>query len=180
MSLEIVADAMPQLSHWIDKTCKDAARLFYLPSCPPEKAALFAFYPIAGDILNVDTLQTLIAAEKTKQAALRAAKPSTHYNATNKSGSGSVIVRFNATFPLSDILQSHGYRQCGKRWLSPESSSGVAGVYVFDDGRMFSHHGDMLGSQGTLLDAFEAFALLEHGGDKAAATRSAAKLLEVR
>lgn len=182
LALLVVAGAIGGVSHWIDRTCKDAARLFYLPSCPPDKATLFEFYHVTGDILSTDTLQVLIAHKKATLEAKRAAKAQ-RLNAGGVrkiNAKGGVIQRFNATFPLDAILQSHGYERRGKRWLSPASSSGIAGVHAFEDGRMFSHHTDILGNQGTLSDSFEAFALLEYGGDKSSATKAAARLLAVR
>ena len=178
LALSVVADGIADISHWIDQTCKDPARLFYLPACHHERVADFEFYHVAGDILNTDTLQSLVDHKK-RTIAAKQHRLST-YSGDSENTVGSVIRRFNAMFTLNDILQTHGYQRQGKRWLSPISSTGIAGVHVFDDGRMFSHHADVLGNQGTLLDSFEAFALLEHGGDKKAAARVALRLMGVR
>ena len=182
IALSVVAEGIPDISHWIDQTCKDAARLFYLPAYHPDREADFEFYHVAGDILNTDTLQSLIDYKKRTIAAKKEAKRQrlSVYSCDRKNAVGSVIQRFNAMIKIDDILQLHGYQKKGKRWLSPVSSTGVAGIHVFEDGRMFSHHADPLGNQGTLLDSFEAFTLLEHRGDKKAATRAALRLMEAR
>jgi hypothetical protein len=175
----VVADVLPELAHWVDKACVDVARLFYLPAVPASRAANFEFHYIEGEITKAETLECLVKVKKAALEAARASKGKWCGNGSHSTslGSDSVISRFNQSFRLDEILQAHGYIQKGKRWLSPESSTGVAGVFVFSDGRMFSHHGDML-SQGGLIDPFEVFCQLEYGGNKSQAARAALKLLE--
>lgn len=96
-------------------------------------------------------------------------------------GQISVIDQFNETYDLVTILQNHGYTGQGKRYQSPNSSSGLAGVVLLecDDGRTrcFSHHGSDPLSNGQANDTFDVFCLLEHGGNIGAALQAAGNLL---
>ena len=99
---------------------------------------------------------------------------------------GSVISAFNEryTFSADNILEPYGYTsESPERWLSPHSSSGLAGVVLLksDDGleRVYSHHGADLLGDGHAHDAFSAWCLLEHGGDITVAVREAAKDLGI-
>src|SRR5690606_20607598 len=68
-------------------------------------------------------------------------------------------------------------RRLGARWLFSGSSTGLPGVVLLPDAdpqRVFSHHaGDPLAT-GRAHDAFDCFAVLEHGGDMRAAVKAAA------
>ena len=91
----------------------------------------------------------------------------------------SVIANFNATHEVGDILRAHGYRKVAKgRFMSPDGH-GAAGVVILRDGlRVLCHHtSDALGD-GLPHDAFDLYTLLAHGGDRRAAVREAAQLLE--
>jgi hypothetical protein len=92
----------------------------------------------------------------------------------------SVIDAYNNRYSAHDLLPQHGYKARGpRRYLSPHSSSGMPGVVVFEDGRVFSHHGGDLFSDGHSHDAFDLCRLLEHGGDWKQAIKSAAELLGI-
>lgn len=92
----------------------------------------------------------------------------------------SVIAAFNDMASIDQILKKNGYKRLGKKWLCPNSTSGIAGVSIISDRetrreRVFSHHSmasDPL-ANGHAHDAFSAFAVLEHGGDVRAATIAA-------
>jgi len=89
------------------------------------------------------------------------------------------IQSINDTLATQLLLEQYGYKQLGRKWLSPNSSSGVAGLVCFNDGRWFSHHnGDSdIGVKcegGTAGDAFDLYTFYEHGGDK---TKSLASLM---
>lgn len=87
---------------------------------------------------------------------------------------------FNATHDAEQLLERHGYkkdqgyRPAGSvvaRYLAPDSESGLAGVRVHTDGRVYSSHSgahDPL-ADGHSHDAFSIFTILEHGGDVQAA-----------
>lgn len=90
---------------------------------------------------------------------------------------GKVIEAFNAAHDAIAILEAHGYEKRGRRWLSPTSSTGLAGVVRLEDGRVYSHHASDPLCDGHAHDAFDAFRILEHGGDARIAAREAAKVL---
>ena len=94
--------------------------------------------------------------------------------------SGNDIIRaFNAKYHPSELLERNGYRLIRGKYLSPDSTSGNPGVTVFKDAPLvYSHHGDLLGD-GRAHDAFDVFALLEHGGDKRAAYEAAGRELRL-
>ena len=82
---------------------------------------------------------------------------------------------------MASILQKHGYQRKGKRWLSPQSESGIPGVVIItgQDGRerAYSHGTSDVLCDGKAHDAFGLFCLLDHGGDEWAAIQHAATLL---
>lgn len=91
---------------------------------------------------------------------------------------GNVIGQFNQAHDVAMMLKAHGYKPRGKRWLAPTSSSGLAGVVIFEDGtHCFSHHASDPLNDGHAHDAFSIFCVLDHGGDMAAAVAAAAQLL---
>lgn len=79
----------------------------------------------------------------------------------------SVIDAFNARYTVADILNRNGYKQRGARWLSPNSSTRMAGVTVYTENgktRAVSHHGSDDWANGHGHDAFGLFTVLEHDG----------------
>jgi hypothetical protein len=92
----------------------------------------------------------------------------------------SVIGAFNAAHDLASILERHGYQRSRKRYIHPHSESGIPSVSILGDGSICMSHSssDPLGD-GKPHDAFDAFAILAHRGDKKAATKAAAELLGV-
>lgn len=98
-------------------------------------------------------------------------------------GQVSPITAFNDAHDVRSILKAHGYRESGKKFIAPTSSSGMAGVVILqgDDGRerAFSHHGNDPIADGLAHDAFDLFCILAHGGDEWAAIQAAARLTNV-
>src|SRR5690625_2413665 len=93
-----------------------------------------------------------------------------------------VIGQFNQAHDIGAILEQHGYKRVGKRWLPPNSSSGVPGVILLeDDGRqyVYSHHGSCALADGKAHDAFDVFCILEHNGDMKRAVKAAAEMLGI-
>ncbi|MCH2191987.1 MAG: hypothetical protein MK088_06590 [Alteromonas sp.] len=75
---------------------------------------------------------------------------------------------------LGAIIQQFGNKQIGKRFLSPNSTSGTAGIIIFTDDkgktRVYSHHGESdplshLNHGGHSLDTFDVLCTLKFGGD---------------
>lgn len=80
---------------------------------------------------------------------------------------GGLVGWFNEQHRVQEILERNRYRPLRGKYLSPDSASGNAGVYLFQDDNgfwmCFSHHADVLGD-GRAHDAFDSFKLIEHNG----------------
>lgn len=88
-----------------------------------------------------------------------------------------VIGAFNEAHDIAAILEQYGYTPRGDgAWLSPGSTSGNPGVRLLEDGRIYSHHADVLGT-GHSHDAFSAWTILEHAGNHNRAVAQAAEML---
>lgn len=96
---------------------------------------------------------------------------------------GPVIGPFNERFTVAELLERYGYVRRGERYLSPASTTGVAGVVLMRaaDGavRCYSHHASDPLANGYSHDAFGVYCLLEHGSDVQKAVRGAADLLGI-
>ena len=75
---------------------------------------------------------------------------------------------------LEAIIQQYGNKPIGKRFLSPHSASGTAGIIILTDDkgkkRVYSHHGESdplsyLNHGGHSLDVFDVLCTLKFGGD---------------
>ena len=110
-------------------------------------------------------------------------KPTPEFSPPRKPRMGgdraSVIEGYNAAHSIHSALEQYGYKRCGKanRYLSPNSTSGLAGVVVFDDDRAYSHHASDPFDSAHTFDAFDLFAQYEHGGDVAKAVKAAGEFL---
>jgi hypothetical protein len=92
----------------------------------------------------------------------------------------SVIDAFNAAHDINELLTRFGYRPTRRnRYLSPNSTSGLAGVVVFDDGRAYSHHASDPFDSAHTFDAFDLWCQYEHLGDVSKAVKEAAQFLDV-
>jgi hypothetical protein len=93
--------------------------------------------------------------------ALNILPPNNHIVPSRKTMPGwgaSPIQRFNDENPITVLLGQYGYKRKlvtsdYEKWLSPESSSGVAGITVKGN-KLFSHHNDQF-KDGYWHDAFD-------------------------
>lgn len=95
-------------------------------------------------------------------------------------GSNSVIQAFNQAHDMRELLKKCGYKPKGNdRFIAPGSTSGMPGVKIFEDDRVYSHHGSdpLAGSHSH--DAFSVYTLLKHGGNVNVAVREAARFLGI-
>lgn len=96
-------------------------------------------------------------------------------------GQISPIDAFNDAHDVASILAAHGYKRRGKKFLSPQSNSGVPGVVILQgtDGkeRAYSHGTSDVLCNGRANDAFDLFCVLGHNGDEWQAIQTAAQLL---
>jgi hypothetical protein len=126
-----------------------------LPELPPELLALWRAWP--------ETLKTFDPAYQPPKA-----KPIPKSATPTLEGERDAIAEFNAIHDLEAILEQHGYRRKGKRYLRPGSESGIPGVTILagSDGQRlcYSHGGDTL-NDGAAHDAFDVYRLLDCGGD---------------
>jgi putative DNA primase/helicase len=95
-----------------------------------------------------------------------------------ETGTNSPIDAFNAAYPVEQCLEMYGYRKNGKKYLSPNSESGAAGVSIKGNKWLSSHSSDAgIGKPnnngGCSGDAFDLFTWYEHGGNRNAAIKAA-------
>jgi len=148
---------------------------------PPDAAGLPV---LIGDLLNVWKNWDIFKrdAEAACPWGPKAEKPVTKSKPKPKSAQGagnrpSVIDEFNRCHDVQEMLRAHGYTKRGSKWLYPQSSTGLPGITVSDDGKVYSHHAADPLANGHQNDAFEVFCLLEHGGDQSKAVKEAARML---
>lgn len=89
-----------------------------------------------------------------------------------------VIPEFNRRHDIATMIEAHGYQRIDGKWLCPQSSSGDPGVTIID-GKLYSHHTSDPLANGHKNDAFDVFCMLQHDGDRRAATRAAAQILGI-
>lgn len=118
-------------------------------------------------------LEAINPESKQAEVQLRNERPST---------SGvSVAQQFDDSNDLRSMLERYGYKQMGRRWLSPHSESGIPGVHVMQNKCWIHHASDPLCSEssGYPVGPFDLFTQYEHGGDYRASTKAAARLLGI-
>lgn len=95
-----------------------------------------------------------------------------------------VIDAFNRANDLEAMLPHYGYKQIGKRWLSPHSSTSIPGVVLFPGGETcwIHHASDPLCSDesGHPVGPFDLFCFYEHNGDVRRAVKAAADELGMK
>lgn len=92
----------------------------------------------------------------------------------------SVIDTYNASMTIEEALSDAGYRKVGSRWLSPNSTSRIPGVIVFDLQHAYSHHASDPFDSAHTFDAFDIFVHYQHMGNVSAAVKAAADLLDIK
>ncbi len=91
-----------------------------------------------------------------------------------------VIGQFCEAHDLRTMLEHYGYVRKGRRYLAPTSSTGLAGVTLFEgETHCFSHHASDPLNDGHRHDAFDLFCRFEHHGDVTAAVRAAGRMLGI-
>lgn len=124
-----------------------------------------------------------VRAEQLAQANAVLAESARQYRQGKRLSGGQIspIDAWNEAYDIASILQAHGYKRKGKKFLSPQSSSGIPGVVILqgDDGRerVYSHGTSDVLADGQAHDAFDLFCILDHGGDEWKAIQAAAQLM---
>ncbi len=107
-----------------------------------------------------------------RQKAMKNAKPR-----ERAQKQGSVIEAFNKAHSIEKMLEKHGYTRRGNRYIRPGGSSPSVQI---NGGKSFHHsssdplHGEHL------VDPFDVFCALDHGGSITDAVREAAEALRLR
>lgn len=153
------------------------AQAWFFSSAHPERQHLFKmFWRVDGkasnplhpdsDIEFVPSecfwVERIVADHKAKEPKLMPELPKVTTNL-----SVNPIQAFNANFDVHDILIRNGYKQQGKRYLHPNSSSKAPSTRILESGA-YSDGSDVL-NDGRCHDAFDCYRLLECGGDMKAA-----------
>ena len=101
---------------------------------------------------------------------------------TKLSAEDNLIEKYNQTIRIESILERHGYKRVTPtRYLSPYSSTGLAGVVVYpSENRIFSHHGSDPFDTSKTHDAFDLFCYFEHDGNISPALIDAARILGIK
>ncbi len=146
-----------QVFPFIDKKCVDPARIYFghfnSEYHYTEGAKLFSFWKHF---------------EKNKQLkqVTQELKPPTPVR-TEYKDTDNLIAEFNLQHTVEEILERNHYKKQGNRYVSPNSSTGMAGVVIStsDDGKTwaYNHHSS---DEWENEDSFGIFAILEHGGNK--------------
>jgi hypothetical protein len=165
-----------------------------IPDRATERAGQLCYLPNAGDFYRattwgetllhpaafereVEALRDTLRREEAQRAEL-AELAAMRRRARAQRGERSVVDAFTDAYSVEDALRSYGYVRKGRRWLSPNSTSGTPGVIVTEDGKhwLSSHESDAGIGQSTAWgcwgDAFDLFAAYEHGGDFSRAVRA--------
>lgn len=145
-----------------------------LPELPDCLEKLWHEWPLAKDAMQDacpwdDTPDT-----RAPVSAVLAPRPAGGHN--------DVIGQFNRAFDIDSILQTHGYRKAGRRWMPPNSSTGIPGVVRLPDSeplKIYSFHGSDPLCDDHAHDAFSVYTMLDHNGDATAAVAQAASDLGI-
>jgi hypothetical protein len=118
--------------------------------------------------------------ERSKEVEAKTAKAKPR-NVTNTNND--IFEFVNDAYELEDVILAAGYNKQGKKYLSPSSESGGAGVYIFNGEKLYSHHGvsdplSSLNHDGHALDTFDVLCCLYHSGDVSAAVKHYANELD--
>ncbi|MDP3332520.1 MAG: hypothetical protein Q8S55_11140, partial [Methylococcaceae bacterium] len=152
----------------------------------PNKGDFYQFH-IANDYepLNWKTALSAEIIEKQNQAKaeqlrLDRLREVSRLKAVERMATGTLspIDAYNAAYSLEQSLEVYGYKRVGKKYLSPNSESGGAGVTIKGN-KWLSRHGSdsKIGKPnsggGTGGDSFDLFTYYEHGGNRNAAIKAA-------
>lgn len=144
-----------------DKKCKDAAR-FYFGYADAE----YKYFD--GEEFDFELMHKRMKATEEARQTIKKATIKKAYDGED------VISKFNDNTNIETLLSNYGYIKKGNRFVSPHSSSGMAGVVLLDgeDGkqRAYSHHNSD-GWEDAAIDAFGLYAIIEHSGNLSSAVK---------
>lgn len=168
-----------------DRATERANQVAYLPN----RGQLYAHAQLKGPALeaftvfadDLDAERHRLQAEEQRQ---KDACEQSRIKAAERMASGgtSPVDAFNAAYDLELMLATFGYRKRGNRYLSPRSTSGVAGVTVRGSRWVSTHGSDVAANIGKVSgsqcsgDVFDLFVFFEHGNDYKAAVKAAGEM----
>ena len=170
----------------LDGSKSNPAAVFYLPSCENLDAESHLTEIIDGAPVDATGIMqegaAILAAQEAEAQAAAAARAAARLEA-GANDEAQLIEKIRALLDLESILRAHGYAKSGQNFRHPNSSSGCFGANIKTLGgveRVFSHNAtDPLYRDNlpdwcagvTAIDAFDATAILDFGGDRTKALR---------
>jgi len=149
----------------------------------PNKGQHYEYYVSTGIAIDStpSKLLAIINDRKAKRAAIYAKISITLKSRTNSNTFD--IQAINDTLSTDILLKKYGYKRHGRKWISPNTSSGKAGLIAFTDGRWFSHHASdqSIGlpvDGGVCGDAFDLITFYEYGNNRETSLASLVGLLD--
>jgi len=185
----IINDRFEQAGIVSDRASERVNQICYLPN-----RGVFYQYHIETGVKPLNWPEALAdeLAEKRQQAnqeklRLDQLKEQSRLKAIERmaTGSHSPIEAYNHSYPVMQCLELYRYKRVGKKYLSPNSTSGNAGVTIQGQ-RWTSSHGSDAGigqpnksGSGCNGDAFDLFTWYEHGGNRNAALKAAGDMFTI-
>lgn len=173
----ILNDKLEALGVIPDRATQRPAQICYLPN----KGAFYQsintgsqdFDPLTfwhDDLAQLDEQQQ--QAENDRQQRLEQSRIKASQRVA--SGTHSPIQAFNVSYDLDSLLIGYGYLRTGKnRYLSPNSTSGIAGLEIKDGRYVTAHESDISAGLRKSGDAFDLFVFHEHNGNYSQAVKAA-------
>lgn len=157
-----------------DRKTESANQIMYLPN----KGKFYTTSCAGSGRMSVsvlaDEVALIVAAEEAQAEADRLSRIRSDEKLAARlaTGTASPIKAFNECYDVAEMWRHYGAKQVGTRYLSPLSTSGVAGVTIKDGTSWVSSHGSDVSAgigkgDGTSCsgDAFDLFKFFEHGND---------------
>lgn len=158
-----------------DNAATRAQQILYLPfKC--EATQHYESFINEGEALNPEESELTQSAITYRQKQEATPKPKPIVSLA--SGQQSPIELFNAAYSMEQMLDYYKFKRVGKKYIYPESQSGMAGVVLLDN-RYYSHHESDPLADGHTHDAFDLFVHFEHNGNFEVAVKEAANQLDV-
>ncbi len=165
---ETMIQIVKNIFDFVDKKCVDASRIYF------GAAESEIYYTKGLKYFDFEKQLSIMREIKKITQAAKAQKP-TPIKREYKQGED-VIAKFNQENTVENMLSRYGYKQQGNRWLSPSSSTGIAGVIISqsDDGKTwaYNHHSS---DDWENEDSFGIYAKLEYNGNMSEAVKSLTK-----
>jgi hypothetical protein len=184
---EILNERLARAGITPDEKNTEYGQVFYLPNISTESTFYDHFISDAVSLFDWREMLKDELAQKRQQAQDQIkqdelAREQYRVKAIERVASGELlpINAYKACYDLETMMRTYGYIKCGNRWLSPNSSSGSAGVTV-KNGKWISSHASDAGigrnTNGTQWgDVFDLFVYYECNGDDKAAKIAAGSM----